>query len=357
MRRATQRGTRTFAALLALSILLAALPGPSLADPGEEPDLQVEVVGLSPGSRREVVVRVTNVSDWWSDATQLTVETISPTPGQRRTVAVPDLNTMAEAPLPHQFELAYTLAADCDGHVVKATLAAGTNYMGDTETYLDDNVAEQEVCPKRVGAASASSSGDEPGAQGVAGGGPSAQNVVAGGPRLDPAAPRGPSPIQPMAPTPTVAPPPGSTKTDLALEAITGQRELYYVTYALPYDVKFRNDGSDVAGGLVVDIRTSGVATIPANQPAGVGQAWAAAGFSCSFAIGDATKTSVRCTGGSLRSGEAAAPRVFVQFLGPGDGLIEAHVWGFQSSQGKGLEDVNSENNTQSLNVQVLRVP
>lgn len=367
MGQTTQRGTRTFSALLALSIALTALPGAGRADPGEEPDLQVEIVGLKPGSQREVVVRVTNVGDWWSAATELTVETISPAGGQKRTIAVPDLNTVAEAPLPNQFELTYTLASDCDGHVVKAALSAGSNYMGDKETYLDDNVTQQEVCPKRSSAASALSSGGVPPAQGVVGDAPQPQGVVgdaprgpglvAGGPRLDPAAPRGPSPIQPMAPTPTLAPPPGSPKTDLAIEAISGPREMYLVSYPIPYDFRLRNDGTDVSGGLVVDIRTSGVATIASVQPAGVEPMWAASGFTCSVAPGDARKRVMRCAGGSLRSGEAVAPRVFVLFTGDGVGIIEAHFSGYQTSPGKGLEDVNPDNNSASLSVQVLRVP
>ena len=47
--------------------MLTALAGASRADPGEEPNLQVEIVGLKAGSKRDVVVRVTNTSDWWSD--------------------------------------------------------------------------------------------------------------------------------------------------------------------------------------------------------------------------------------------------------------------------------------------------
>lgn len=357
MRRTIEWGAHSFSALLGLALALAVLPGAGRADPGEEPDLQVEIVGLKPGSQREVVVRVTNVSEWWSDATQLTVETTSPAAGQKRTLAVPELNTIAEAPLPNQAELTYTLASDCDGHVVKATLSAGANYLGEKEIYLDDNVAQREVCPKRGGALPGPASGDVPQGPGLTGGVSQGPALVANGPRLDPSAPRGSSPIQPRAPTPRPAAPPGSPKTDLVMEAITGTRELFLVSYPLPYDVRFHNDGSDVVGGLVVDIKTSGVATIPSNQPAGVGQMWAAAGFTCSFPTGGATTTAVRCTGGSLKSGEAAAPRVFVQFLGDGVGSIEATIWGYQSSQGTGLETINPENDSQSLAVQVLRVP
>jgi hypothetical protein len=140
--------TRIMRSLLALLVALAVLPPVSQADEDEQPDLQIEVVGLNPGSQRDVLVRVTNVSAWWSDRTVVTVETIAPTPGQVATVDVPDLNTMDEAPLPHVFEFTYTLADDCNRHVVKASVSAGTNYEGVYESKLDNNVAQREVCPK-----------------------------------------------------------------------------------------------------------------------------------------------------------------------------------------------------------------
>src|SRR6187399_11954 len=112
-------------ARLALLVGLMTVPVPvGRADPGEEPDLAIEVVGLKSGSKRDVVVRVTNISDWWSDVTKATVETVSPNGGQKRTFDIPDMNTAAEEPLPHVYEFTYTLPADCNGHVVKASLSA-----------------------------------------------------------------------------------------------------------------------------------------------------------------------------------------------------------------------------------------
>jgi hypothetical protein len=131
--------------LLALFVASAALPPVSRAD-DEQPDLQIEVVGLKAGSKRDVVVRVTNISIWWSDRTVARVEVVAPNPGQVRSFDVPDMNTKDEAPLPHVFEFTYTLAEDCNGHVVKATLSAGSNYEGVKETKLDNNVAQRAVC-------------------------------------------------------------------------------------------------------------------------------------------------------------------------------------------------------------------
>jgi hypothetical protein len=122
--------------------------GASAARTGEEPDLAIEVVGLKEGSKRDVVIRVTNVSDWWSDTTKATVELAEATNGSRpRTYDIPDLNTAAEAPLPHVYEFVYTLPGDCYMAVVKASLTAGTNYAGVKEINLDNNVAQAELCP------------------------------------------------------------------------------------------------------------------------------------------------------------------------------------------------------------------
>jgi hypothetical protein len=144
MRRPSRRG----AAALALMLLAGGqVHGPALAQ-DERPDLQIEVVGLKPGSQREVLVRVTNISTWWSQPAVATVEMVAPAAGNKVTTDVPDLNTKAEAPLPHQFEFTYALAADCKpGFKVKASLSAGANYEGVKETALGNNVHEREVCP------------------------------------------------------------------------------------------------------------------------------------------------------------------------------------------------------------------
>lgn len=126
----------TLSALLALLVVLALLPSASHAGTDELPDLQIQVVGLKSGSQRDVLVRVTNVSAWWSDKTVATVQTVSSNAGNQQTFNVPDLNTAAEAPLPSSYDFTYALAADCNGDVVKASLSAGANYEGVQETNL-----------------------------------------------------------------------------------------------------------------------------------------------------------------------------------------------------------------------------
>ncbi len=150
---------RAMAALMMLLLLLAPvamLPAVSQADDDERPDLQIEVVGLQAGSQRDVVVRVTNISAWWSDRTVATVETLSPSAGGVQTFDIPDLNTADEAPLPDTYEFTYALANDCNGDVVKATLSSGTNYEGVEEANLDNNVAQLQVCATTSPATSAS---------------------------------------------------------------------------------------------------------------------------------------------------------------------------------------------------------
>jgi hypothetical protein len=138
-------------AFCALLVIAALLPSVGHAGTNELPDLQIQVVGLKPNSQRDVLIRVTNISAWWSDKTVATVQTVSPNPGNQQTFNVPDINTVAEAPLPHLYEFTYTLASDCDGSVVKATLSPGANYAGVQETNLSNNVDQEQVCPPRAG--------------------------------------------------------------------------------------------------------------------------------------------------------------------------------------------------------------
>jgi hypothetical protein len=160
----TTGAVRRFSALLTLLVAVTVLPPPSRADEDERPDLQIEVVGLQPGSRRDVLVRVTNISDWWSDRTVATVVTMLPVRGQERTYQIPDLNTREEAPLPHVFEFTYTLAADCNGHVVRASVSAGANYEGAKETgnLLDNNEDESDNLCAGVTPASVKPEGAKP---------------------------------------------------------------------------------------------------------------------------------------------------------------------------------------------------
>ena len=150
------RGVRTLAALAALLVAVTLLPSVSRAGQNEQTDLQIRVVGLQQGSQRTVLIRVTNLSVWWSDKTVATVQTVSPVAGNQQTFSVPDINTVAEAPLPHVYEFTYILSHDCNGDVVKATLSPGTNYAGVPETNLANNTDQQQICPP--GGASASTS-------------------------------------------------------------------------------------------------------------------------------------------------------------------------------------------------------
>jgi hypothetical protein len=137
-------------------------PHTSQAGQSEQTDLQIQVIGLQSGSQRNVVIRVTNLSAWWSNKTVATVQTVSPNPGNQQTFNVPDINTVAEAPLPHLYEFTYTLASDCDASVVKATLSPGANYAGVQETNLSNNVDQQQVCPPRAGSGTSSSPSASP---------------------------------------------------------------------------------------------------------------------------------------------------------------------------------------------------
>jgi hypothetical protein len=147
----------TLAALLAFLIPFALRPHTSWAGQSEQTDLQIQVIGLQAGSQRSVVIRVTNLSAWWSNKTVATVQTVSPNPGNQQTFNVPDINTVAEAPLPHLYEFTYTLAGDCNGSVVKATLSPGSNYAGVQETNLSNNVDQEQVCPPRAGSGTSAS--------------------------------------------------------------------------------------------------------------------------------------------------------------------------------------------------------
>ncbi len=162
-----RRGMRAFGAVLALAVSLLALsPGVGRADPGEEPDLKIEVVGLKDGSKRDVLVRVTNVSDWWADETEATIQAVGPGAGNVVKKKVHDLNTKDEAPLPDHLDLTYTLAADCKpGVTVRAALSTAVNYDGDKEKNLLNNIHEREVCPSAGSPAAKPGTGTEPAAK------------------------------------------------------------------------------------------------------------------------------------------------------------------------------------------------
>jgi hypothetical protein len=139
-------------------LTLSAFPGVSLADKGEEPDLKIEVLGLKSGSKRDVQLRVTNISDWWSDRTEAIIELDPAWSAKIPPIDIQDMNTKDEAPLPYIYDFVYTLPVDCDGHKLKVTLSAGANYMGDKEIALGNNKDEKALCQKGGSAASVSPS-------------------------------------------------------------------------------------------------------------------------------------------------------------------------------------------------------
>ena len=138
--------TRSAAAFALL--MLAASPGPIRADhegEDERPDLKIELVGLSPDNPREVTFQVTNVSGWWADETTSRVATIAPFEGNM----VGDI--FVENLDPGQSTtFSYTLDRDCNGHVVRAEVAAAKNYAGVPEANLGNNKIDAQVCPARA---------------------------------------------------------------------------------------------------------------------------------------------------------------------------------------------------------------
>jgi hypothetical protein len=133
--------SRLVAAALAL-VILAGGPPPARAQEDESADLLVELVGLPlPVGQQQLTVRVTNVSVWWADATHLRIETLAPVAGNVAEIDVENLD-------PGQVvEFSYTLAAPCDGHVVKAEVSAAPNYAGVPEADAANNMALAEACP------------------------------------------------------------------------------------------------------------------------------------------------------------------------------------------------------------------
>jgi hypothetical protein len=144
----------------------------------------------------------------------------------------------------------------------------------------------------------------------------------------------------------TVCSDPANATSDLALQNVRGREELQFaVNPGAAYLVEFRNAGGADATGIVVDIATSGVATL-ADQ-GGVAPGWNASGFGCVTRPPAGGETAaLHCTGGHLKQGEQTNPAVMVQFTGPGFGAIHASIGG--------AGDTNAGNNGTALNVRVL---
>src|SRR5437764_10615943 len=126
--------SRSAPVLVAVLVAVGGNPDRAARAADEHPDLQIELVGLPlSNSQREVHVRVTNVSKWWTDKFTVTVETVSPTAGNRLEKHFDDLDPGKLV------EIEYTLAAPCNGHVVKAEVSVAKNYAGVPESNTDNN--------------------------------------------------------------------------------------------------------------------------------------------------------------------------------------------------------------------------
>jgi len=138
---------------------------------------------------------------------------------------------------------------------------------------------------------------------------------------------------------------------DLALEKIGGREEREWTLVkdqAPAYLVNLRNDGADANGTVVVDIATSGVATLAADQSV-VQAGWTAAGFTCVTRPPAGGETAaLRCTGGSLKQGERTNPAILVRFTGAGYGYIHATV-----SVSSGPADLNTSGNNEVLGIRI----
>jgi hypothetical protein len=142
---------------------------------------------------------------------------------------------------------------------------------------------------------------------------------------------------QPVCTDPVTAP------SDVALENIRGNANPQ-ASASPAYLVALRNPGGNDATGVVVDISTSGVATL--GDQTAVAAGWGANGFVCATRGPSGGETAaLRCTGGNLKKGEQTAPAVIVRFTGPGLGSIHAQV--------SGAGDNTPGNNGTALNLNV----
>jgi hypothetical protein len=141
-------------AALAL-IFVPGAPIPVMDTDGKVPDLKIEVVGFKdPSNQRDVVIRVTNVSQSWSTETRATVVTVEPGPANKVDLRVPDLDPNW-APKPQgetdfKFEFTYTLTGPCDGHTIKATLTTGKDWEGDPEKNVANNTVQKQLCSAKA---------------------------------------------------------------------------------------------------------------------------------------------------------------------------------------------------------------
>jgi hypothetical protein len=148
-------------------------------------------------------------------------------------------------------------------------------------------------------------------------------------------------------PSPAVCSDPTKPRTDLALQNIRGKDEQEWnnVKSIEPaYLVLFSNPGGNEATDVVVDIATSGVATLGDQSIVKAG--WDSSGFTCATRPPTGGENAgLQCTGGHLAPGEQANPGVIIKFTGPGYGTIHASV--------SGPGDTNASNNGTAFNIRV----
>ncbi len=140
--------SRSLAALV-MAIFAGGFASVRVLAEDERPDLKIELVGLPlSGTQREVQVKITNVSVWWSDETRLLVVPSPATAGSPLDRVVENLDPGQSS------TFRYTLAVACDGREVRirAEVSAGKNYEGVPESgdLLRNNVAEGVACPAQA---------------------------------------------------------------------------------------------------------------------------------------------------------------------------------------------------------------
>jgi hypothetical protein len=142
---------RIVAGALALCALLqTAGPAHAQSDSSERTDLKIEIVGFTDSSKpRDLHLRVTNVSKWWSAETRASVATVPAGASDPFSLRIPDLDPKQtpQGPTPNSFEFVYGLTDVCNGTTVQASLTTGVDWKGDPETNLANNVVQAQVCP------------------------------------------------------------------------------------------------------------------------------------------------------------------------------------------------------------------
>jgi hypothetical protein len=144
---ATTRPLMHVRMLSVVVVTLAALMGThtEVRAMDESPDLKIELIGLPlSNTQRELQVRVTNVSTWWATDTMARVETVSPIAGNVLQIDVENLDPGQSVTFP------YTLAAACNGQVVKAEVSSAKNYEGVPESNVGNNQIQSQACPAQA---------------------------------------------------------------------------------------------------------------------------------------------------------------------------------------------------------------